>query len=51
MHTLVTIFSVAVVVGLAAWGVQTVMGEYAILVWLVLGFFGFMSVMAKVNSR
>lgn len=51
MHTLVAIFSVTVVVGLGLWVVQAVMGEYATLAWIGLGFFGFMGLMAKVNSR
>ncbi len=47
---LVAIFSVAIVAGGAILGIQAVMGQWSILVWIVLGFFGFMGVMAKVNS-
>jgi hypothetical protein len=47
---LVAIFSVAVVAGAAVWGIQTFLGEYSILAWIVAGFFGFMAIMAKINS-
>ena len=50
MHTLVVILSVAVVVGLGVWAVQAIMGQFAILVWIGVGFFAFLGLMAKVNS-
>lgn len=50
MHTLVAILSVAIVLSLGVWGIQALMGEAAIFVWIGLGFFGFLGLMAKVNS-
>ena len=50
MNTLVAVVSVAIVAGLAAWGINAVLGEFAILVWIGLGFCGFLGLMAKINS-
>ena len=47
---LVALLSVAIVLGGAAWCVQSLLGELAVLAWVGLGFLGFLGLMAKVNS-
>ncbi len=46
----VSIVSVAIVVGAVIYGIHAVMGEWAILVWIGLGWCGFMSIMKIINS-
>lgn len=50
IHKLVALFSIAVVVALGALGVNAILGQWAILFWIGAGFFGFLGIMAKVNS-
>ena len=50
MNALVAIIAVAIVGLLAVLGVQYVFGQWAWVTYCVAGFFGFMSLMAKLNA-
>lgn len=47
---LVAVLSVALVVGAVLWGINHVMGNYAILAWVGLAWVAFITVMKAVNS-
>lgn len=50
MHTFIAVVAAAFVIGLAVYAVQALMGPWAWIAYCVAGFFGFMTLMAKLNE-
>ena len=50
ISALVTVVSVGIVLGVCVLGVNHVMGEWSIIVWVIAGWAAFMTVMRAINS-